>query len=377
MFCQTEANLKESPRLTELRNTAQKMFVKPTVREKWTAELGGPVEFAPSGEEVTLREKQTSTARPGAQRVVRLQADGRVEPANLPDGRYVARGDGVELSWTSTSKYVHDPMCPSVDNMHRDVVLKGPNFSRALPDCDSGEQQSPYRWAPVTGQGRILVQTSARTIECLDQDGNLLFAHEGTPWSSYGTPPVIGPDGRVIITDGNHNTLTAYRPDGTTAWQRSLFKNIRCAPLPLEDGTTLVATQCDQNGVTSLRRLDEAGEQMSEVRLPGSFVNGLAQAPDGTWLVATNDKPNLSGYDAAWQLRWEHPLPEPTVGHPRVQADGSIVLIGKNGHVTSLEVTDPRTAPQVLTAEETSGGEIREAPGFINVAGVRIRRHRR
>lgn len=364
--------------MLESRGLAHRLFTPPTVRPAWTAELGGPVEFAPApsgnGYEVTLRDRQTSTQKPADQSRVHLSLSGEVVPLEVPSERYAARGaDGVELSWTTSSRYQHDPFQPSVENKHADLTLSGPGWSRKLEDRSTLDQQSPFDWAPIARNGRTLVQTSDRVIECLDGAGNQVFEHVGTPWSRFGVMPALGPDGRVIVCDQNHGTLTGYRPDGATAWERTTYKTIRCTPLPLEDGSTLVALQSDQNGVTSLQRLDEQGETVQEWLIPGSMVAGLERAQDGTWLVASNDSPRLAGYDDAGQLRWEAPLPGPTLGPPRQLPDGKLMVIGQDGHVTALEVSDPRTAPE-LPAPGESSGEVREGPDFVHVAGVRLRR---
>lgn len=364
--------------MIESRRLAHRVFAPPTVREKWTAELGGapefmPAETGPGAFEVTLRDEKTSVQKPGDQRTVRFDTTGAVMPQATPEGRYVARGQGVELSWSTTGKYVHD-MVPSVDHLHTEIRLQGPGWCRSLEDKTTSNDPSPYRWAPVTRDGRALVQTSKRTIECLDRHGNTVFMHEGTPWSEYDVPPVIGADGRILISDRSHNTLTSYRPDGTSQWERSFFsKNVRCAPLPLEDGSTLVAVQSEQNGVTSLHRLDDRGETVEQWSIPGSFVAGMTLAQDGTLVVATNDQPRVAGFDAAGQLRWEHALEDKTFGSPRLLPDGSLMLVGQHGHVTALEVSDPRTAPDLPAAEELAA-EIQEGPDFVNVAGVRLRR---
>ncbi len=376
-MCETEDNLKGGPRLIESRNLAHKLFSQPEIREKWTAELGGTLEFEPVATEdglvATLRAERVRGDLSPAQTHVRL-AQGEVTTLGGSEGRFTARGgEGVEFSWSTTSRVAFDPMMPSLECKHTDVQLSGPGWSRSLEQQENG-LESPFQWAPVVRDGRTVVQISERRIECLDQEGNKVFAHEGTPWSGYSLPPVIGADGRVVIFDKNHNHLTGYLPDGATAWERSFYsKNVRCTPLPLEHGHTLVAVQSEKNGETSLQRLNDNGDTVEEWRIPGSFVAGMTLAPDGTLLVATNDSPRLCGYDEAGQLRWEHPLAEPTLGAPRVQADGSLMVVGQNGHVTVLEVSDPRTSSEAPPVERYAG-EVQEGPDFVNVAGVRLRR---
>ncbi|MCE7869342.1 hypothetical protein DYH09_03080 [bacterium CPR1] len=359
------------------RTTAHRLFARPEVRECWSVSLGAPVEFpvvpCEGGILAVLREPKTTVEHPGVQRLVRLFPGQEPQALPTPEGRFLAAGrDGIELSWTTTGKYIFDPMMPSVDHKHDEVKVQAANWSRSLRGC-TNTTASPFPWPPISWHGRTLLQVDERTIECLDGNGRKLFQHQGTPWAKLQVPPALSRDGRAVICDDNHGVLTAYRSDGSQAWQETTFRTIRCTPLLLDEGHTLVAIRGEESGTTTLRRMDDAGKTVSQWTVPGAFVAGLAQAPDGTILVAANDPPRLAGYDTVGQLRWEHPLSEPSLGPPNPLEDGSVLIVGRDGRVCAVQVTDPRTGHDPLAAQETAGA-IHEGSRFVTLAGVRVRR---
>lgn len=359
------------------RTTAHKLFARPEVREYWSVSLGAPVEFpvvpCEGGFLAVLREPKTTVEHPGVQRLVRLVPGQEPQPVATSEGRFQAPGaEGLEVSWTTTGKYIFDPMMPSVDQKHEKIEVRAPGWSRKLEDR-TNSLSAPLLWTPVTVSGRTLLQVDERTIECLDQSGQTVFRHEGSRWANLQVPPALSECGRAILCDDNHGTLTAYRPDGSQAWEKTTFRTIRCSPLLLADGQTLLAIRGEESGTTTLRRLDDAGETVSEWTIAGSLVSGLAQAPDGTLLVATNDPPRLAGYDTAGQLRWEHPLSEPSLGPPNLLEDGSFMIVGREGRVSAVQAIDPRTSQDARAAQE-SAGAIHEGSEFVTLAGVRVRR---
>ncbi len=359
------------------RTSAHRLFARPEVRECWSVSLGAPVEFpvvpCEGGFLAVLREPKTTVEHPGAQRLVRLLPGQEPQALPTPPGRFLAAGpEGIELSWTTTGKYVFDPMMPSVDHKHDQVEVRAPGWSRSLPGC-TNTTASPFPWPPICSHGRTLLQVDERTIECLDADGRKLFQHQGTPWAKLQVPPALSRDGRAVICDDNHGVVTAYRSDGSRAWEETTFRTIRCTPLLLDEGHTLVAIRGDESGTTTLRRLDDAGKTVSQWSVPGASIAGMVQAPDGTILVAANDPPRLAGYDSAGQLRWEHPLSEPSLGPPNLLEDGSMLVVGREGQVSAVRVADPRTSRDPLADQETAGA-IHEGSQFVTLAGVRVRR---
>lgn len=369
----------ESPPQDHLsvRTTAHKLFARPVLKERWSCALGAPVEFpvvpTKGGFLAVLREPKTTVEHPGEQRLVRLVPGQEPEAVVTDEGRFQAPGsEGLDVSWTTTGKYIFDPMMPSVDHKHEQIEVRAPGWSRRLEDR-TNSLTAPLLWPPVTVHGRTLLQVDESTVECLGSSGQTLYRHEGTRWAKLQVPPALGECGRAVICDDNHGTFTAYRPDGSQAWEKTTFRTIRCSPLLLAEGRTLLALRGEESGTTTLRRLDDAGETVSECTIPGSSVSGLAMAPDGTLLVAANDPPRLAGYDTAGQLRWEHPLSEPSVGPPHLLEDGTIMVVGRAGQVCAVQVVDPRTHDDPLVAQETAGA-IHEGSTFVTLAGVRVRR---
>lgn len=266
----------------------------------------------------------------------------------------------------------------------------------------SGPQTSRARWervlegpvvpGPAVGKGNIVFAASnggvLHAIELKTGEDIWTFDGGGTYGSDLSTVPAVLPDGGVLWP-GPEDTLFALDSGGRLEWKKR-FGGQPLSPLPLDDGTIVVA---DQSGTlanlqpqahgapTTVWQLDLGAysygspavgadgtvyetteEALIAVRdgevlwkLPASSMSEVSPAvgPEGTIIFGTND--SEYGVSPDGEELWRHRNDTRTYSSPVVTRDGLLYYGDNRGFVTILEA-------------ET--GDLIGRVGYVNRSGV-------
>jgi alpha-tubulin suppressor-like RCC1 family protein/outer membrane protein assembly factor BamB len=242
-------------------------------------------------------------------------------PALSPDGAtlYVASADR-NLYALATDQLEADPEDPST------VVQKWTNGLRLIGSTNRWRFPKPVFSSPtVDADGAIFVPCTDGLIYKITDQGTYgrvekpRFVTRGPV-----TSPALTEDG-TVYAGSTDNHLYAFFPDGAINWAFASSNNVG-TPVITDDDDILVVT----GGF--LRRVSDAGSQVSEFTPRAAIHSIPALAPDGTIYFGANDERvyALSENAGTGDVRWRFNTRRNVTSSPAVGADGRLYIASEN-----------------------------------------------
>jgi outer membrane protein assembly factor BamB len=250
-----------------------------------------------------------------------------------------------------------------------DGTLYGAGVDRKVYAVDLASGQ--IRWSSrlsglvaggVLVSGDTVFAASSRPdgrVYALDRATGRRFWREKT--GAVGAPLALA-SGVLVVATQRGDVVGVDAASGTTRWRKRLGMS-RIAPLPLEDGSVVVATVD-----TIFRLAGSDGTVSRRVRSPGTILSAWL-AVGGDLVAGTTDSLVVGLDPAELSTRWSVPVDAPVLDSPAASGD-TIFVATRRGTLYRIPPGSPRRAEEVVELDWPVTAPVSVVRGLILLGGA-------